>query len=91
MPPRLGKVLNEIRKMIRDDLIRIKGGKCNRCCATENLTFHHVQPEKKSFDLSGHDLLNHTPKELLNELDKCELVCSTCHTWIHQGYCEGRR
>jgi hypothetical protein len=98
MPPRSGKARKEIRRLIRADLIRIKGSRCV-CCGynayPEVLEFHHVMPENKSFTLSGNALLENPVDVVLAEASKCVLVCPTCHKEIHQGYkvvyCDDRR
>lgn len=62
-----------------------KGGKCqvcgyNRCMRA--LTFHHINPEEKSFGISGG---TKSFEKLKSELDKCILVCQNCHAEIHEG------
>jgi hypothetical protein len=51
------------------------GVRDDRCVVS--LTFHHVDPELKSFPMSMH-----TTKSLASyreELEKCVLVCANCH------------
>lgn len=60
------------------------GGKCTSCgynkCISA-LSFHHKNPELKSFTISG----NYTRKweSLKEELDKCILLCLNCHAELH--------
>lgn len=66
--------------------VEYKGGCCQICGYIKNvkaLHFHHLDPSKKDFGISG----NHTRKwEVIQaELDKCILVCSNCHMEIHEG------
>lgn len=68
-------------------LVEYKGKKCIVCQYSnciEALTFHHLDPSKKEFTLSG----SHTLKwpRLLAEVDKCVLLCTRCHMEVHAGY-----
>ena len=61
-----------------------KGGRCeicgyNRC--KEALAFHHTDPTRKDFSISGAHC--HPWKRVQEELDKCVLVCANCHAEIH--------
>lgn len=66
--------------------IQYKGGSCVSCgysrCAA-SLTFHHMDPSKKDFQISG----NHTRSwiTIQRELDKCVLLCRNCHGELHAG------
>lgn len=59
----------------RKKIIDYLGGSCAKCGSTENLEFDHIDPNKKSYDISrGMSLKNN--KE---EIDKCQLLCNICH------------
>lgn len=68
-------------------MIDLTGGKCqicgyNKCLSA--LTFHHKDPNIKSFTLAKK--MNSASKEkLIEEIKKCVLVCSNCHHEIHEG------
>lgn len=69
---------------VKEKAVAYLGGKCkicgyNKCLSA--LSFHHKNPEEKSFSISG----NHTSsfKKLKVELDKCELLCQNCHAELH--------
>ena len=71
------------------ELIKAKGGKCEICGYDKNiaaLDFHHVNPENKSFELDARRLSNTSMEKLLEEADKCILVCSNCHREIHNEH-----
>lgn len=65
--------------------IDYKGGKCckcgyNKCQAA--LEFHHIEPDKKDFNLSNVKNTKFNEK-IKHELDKCLLLCSNCHKEEH--------
>lgn len=73
------------RKRTKLKLIEYKGGCCEICGynkCSRALQFHHTEPEKKDFQISGKSL---SFNKLKNEVDKCILVCSNCHAEIHEG------
>jgi hypothetical protein len=71
------------RKM---ELISIKGGKCEICGYDKNiaaLEFHHINPEEKELPLDSRHLSNTSTVKIMEELEKCVLVCANCHREIH--------
>ena len=73
----------KLREMARD----YKGGKCavcgyNRC--QRALSFHHINPKKKNFDLSSRGLTR-SWERIKKEIDKCVLICANCHMEVHDG------
>lgn len=75
------------RRKVKKLLIEYKGGKCEKCsyskCAAA-LEFHHIDPTKKEFSISGAGTCVALAK-LQKEVDKCILVCSNCHKEIHDA------
>lgn len=72
-----------IRKL---DLIERSGGKCESCGYDKNiaaLTFHHIDPKLKSFELDMRNLSNHSQKVIDKEFEKCMLLCANCHFELH--------
>lgn len=62
-------------------------GECALCGykkCSQALQFHHVEPNKKDFNISSYSAMNH--KKICAELKKCILVCATCHVEIHNGF-----
>jgi len=58
------------------------GGKCSICNYNKNLTsltFHHLKPEEKSFPIDLRAFANRKHKLLMEEINKCQLVCRNCH------------
>ena len=73
----------KLRQMARD----YKGGKCEICGykkCPRALSFHHLDPKKKSFGLADKGLTRSWDK-IRNEIEKCILVCANCHMEIHEG------
>jgi hypothetical protein len=73
------KTMNRLREM--------KGNKCelcgyNKCKAV--LHFHHIDPKTKSFGI-GKKAGIRSIKTLIQEAEKCQLLCANCHgeiTWL---------
>lgn len=57
--------------------IALLGGICVACGSTEDLEFDHVDPPAKSFTITNN--LARAWKLVLEELKKCQLLCSQCH------------
>ena len=48
------------------------------------LQFHHVDPNDK--DVNYEKLLDWSMKRILNELEKCTVLCSNCHLKLHSSW-----
>ncbi len=72
------------RYLAKSAAVKYLGGKCQRCGWQGHLAayeFHHIDPSRKDFALGN---VSHKRWELiLNELKKCELLCSNCHRIEH--------
>lgn len=53
------------------------GGVCNNCGGTDNLEFDHVDRTTKVDGIAN--LITHAKTTLNTELEKCQLLCATCH------------
>lgn len=72
------------------ELISIKGEQCERCGYKKNysaLEFHHVDPSSKNFQLDLRSLSNRKWEVVLEEAQKCVLLCSNCHAEEHNPDC----
>jgi len=72
-------------------LIDLKGKCCELCGYDKNyaaLDFHHTDSSQKSFQLDLRSLSNRKWEEVLKEAVKCKLLCSNCHTELHNPKCE---
>lgn len=68
----------------RMKLIEMKGGKCAQCGYSRSvsaLCFHHRDPSEKRFSLSVS--MNRAWETLVEEVQKCDLLCSNCHIELH--------
>jgi hypothetical protein len=85
-------------------LIAMLGGRCVECGYNRNysaLEFHHIEPAKKEFQLDMRSLSNMKWAVIVNEVNKCRLLCANCHaehhnprawlTGIEDGSSNGRR
>lgn len=74
------------RRRTKQRLVLHLGGKCSRCGWTGNnagFDFHHLGD--KDFGVS--QAMSHPKKYelLLSEVEKCVLLCATCHRLEHSG------
>ena len=72
-------------------LIQASGGRCTACGYSKNLaalTWHHLDPNKKSFELDMRSLSNRSDEAILSESAKCVLLCSNCHAEAHFPHLE---
>ncbi len=73
------------RKRSKMKLIEYKGGKCEICGYNKSINalhFHHRNSEEKDFQIGGK---SYSFEKLKKEADKCIMVCSNCHSEIHEG------
>lgn len=80
------KISSDFKKRQKLKAIEYKGGKCkfcgyNRC--VYSLDFHHLNPNEKKFEIAHG--IGRKWENLIEELDKCILVCRNCHGEIHEG------
>src|SRR5262249_36625205 len=72
----------------KQKLVTMLGGCCavcgyNGCLAA--LSFHHKDPDRKSFPLDIRHLTNRTWSTILVEAEKCTLLCLNCHAETHHS------
>jgi hypothetical protein len=74
------------RKKYKEMGVEYKGGYCIVCGykkCTRALHFHHLDPSSKDFTVSsGH---TRSWEKMKIELDKCVLLCSNCHSEVHEN------
>jgi hypothetical protein len=64
---------------------------CSVCGETHPacLDFHHRDPYKKSFNLAE-GWKTRTWQEILDEVDKCDILCANCHRKHHSDRMKSR-
>jgi len=68
------------------ELVSRLGGGCSKCGYNKNLSaleFHHLDPSTKSIELDNRTLSNSSIETIEKELLKCILICSNCHSELH--------
>jgi len=69
----------------KQNMVNYKGGVCEFCGYNDcliALDFHHMDPTQKEFSLKERTAHKVT-EEVKKELDKCILLCATCHREEH--------
>jgi len=75
------------REAKKQDLVDYAGGECQDCGydkCNRALAFHHNDPEQKSFGINISSMTKDY-ETLVEEVDKCTLLCSNCHMERHCG------
>lgn len=83
-------VTNMVERHRKSRLILIErfGGKCVNCGFNAEpliLQFHHRDPNQKDFQISE-TVRFHLTSKLLEECNKCDLLCPNCHAIHHLKY-----
>ena len=66
-------------------LIDMSGGRCKRCGyakCNRALSFHHREPDKKSFPLTLDRMWGKNWEVIVEEWEKCDLLCLNCHAEV---------
>lgn len=63
----------------RAKAIELLGGKCVTCGTTERLQFDHIKNDRQGYGGLISYLLKTRWERLLAELEKCQLLCISCH------------
>lgn len=85
--------VHNFRVKRRRELIAVAGGACIQCgydkCEAA-LVFHHRDPATKTLKLTRCGVQT-TMERCLEELEKCDLLCSNCHAEVHEEMNEKKR
>jgi len=59
--------------------------KCEQCGENHPavLDFHHIDPNQKDFSIGNALHSSMGKKKILNEINKCKILCSNCHRKLH--------
>lgn len=77
--------MRELVQSRKKELVAYKGGKCERCEEEYHpnvFDFHHHDHNLKKFGVSQANM-QRSWGNLLNEVDKCHLLCANCHREVH--------
>ena len=78
---------NKERRRRKEKLVKMLGGCCSRCGYNKSITalsFHHINPKEKLFDLSHNGNLLHDWEVVVVEAKKCKLLCLNCHNEVEE-------
>jgi len=84
---------NNYKKIIRSrlnkkKLIKYKGGACESCGFRSSyiqcMSFHHIDQKTKSYELNQQNIRYKKFNQLIEELNKCQLLCMNCHISINK-------
>jgi hypothetical protein len=76
----------EERRKRKEELVKMLGGSCTECGYNKSirgLSFHHIHPEDKCFDISANGFMLRDWSEVVAEAKKCCLLCLNCHAELH--------
>jgi len=81
------KKVRERRRETKIDVVKYKGGSCKvcglRCASVEVYDFHHTYGSKEACISNLLRTRSMDDKDLIEELDKCMLICRNCHRTLH--------
>lgn len=86
MEKKIKNINNKERRIRKEKLVEMLGGKCAKCGYNKSiaaLSFHHINPKDKLFDISHNGNLLHSWDEVVKEALKCNLLCLNCHAEVH--------
>ena len=80
--PRLPAMGYKYDRPVRDIIAALKAEPCADCgqrFPAVCMDFDHVDPETKSFGIARAVGDDYSLQRILDEIEKCELVCANCH------------
>jgi hypothetical protein len=80
--------VKRFRKNRKLRLLELKGGmKCTKCGYDKPIPdvyeFHHRDPTEKDPNWGKMIANNHRIESMIQEIEKCDLLCANCHREIH--------
>ncbi len=82
MNKKLARLNNIERRKRKEKLVKMLGGCCAKCGYKKTLSalsFHHLNPKEKLFDLSRNGNMMHDWDDVVAEALKCQVLCLNCH------------
>lgn len=71
-----------LRQIYRENMLAyLSDKKCELCGESDirTLEFDHLDPKTKLFNISQAVRLNYSWDDVLEEIDKCRILCANCH------------
>jgi len=78
----------EERHRKKEELVKMMGGKCVKCGYNKSiyaLSFHHLDPKNKHFDISLNGNIMKNWDKVVEEVKKCVILCLNCHAILHNS------
>ena len=75
------KISKEQKKIFVQEYKNEKG--CAHCKTKTELTFHHIKPHEKKFEITECIGKNKSWKLIKEEIAKCQVLCRSCHDIVH--------
>ena len=75
-------------RFLKDRCLKYKGGKCIICGYNKtyySLAFHHLDKKEKKYNISSMCNRRFRWIKIKEELNKCILLCSNCHSEVEEG------
>jgi len=76
----------EFLSLVRETMFEMLGDRCVECNKDMRVNRpmpHHIDPELYRFGILGRRTVAYSWKEIVEEIEKCELRCIRCHRKIH--------
>ena len=83
-PLQIHAAKSQKNKITKSQLVNLKGGCCQICGynkCNRNLHFHHVDQNTKEFSVGRY--FSRRLQKVIEELNKCVLLCANCHGEVH--------
>ena len=79
---------NKIKIRNFNHVYTIKKNGCQICGYNddvENIHFHHIDPSTKFLEVGNLVAWRYSLKAIDEEIEKCAILCSSCHSKVHAG------
>lgn len=76
------------KKEIQEFIRNYKGEFSCEICGESHpacLVFHHIDDNKKEYDVSTMGKLGLSKEKIAREISKCKILCANCHRKLHFG------
>lgn len=84
----INEAVKRYRIVTKRRMVLSMGGKCQICGYSKcdrALDFHHINPDEKEANFNKYRANPAAWTRVVEELRKCILLCSNCHSEVHAG------